>query len=185
MEEQEKKQERSFELRSEKVRSIVGQIPSSLVRYGITAIGTVLLCLLAVAYFLPYKQVYSGTATIHGATTVAPADSTDITILLKFENKRPGNVNRQMIYLQSPNRTFTGQIQDLSSVRDTLERQEALCRFKTTEIKSVENQTVNFQITRSSGNLCKKCLEAYNLIATFLISLDSQWLNSLLFLARQ
>ena len=56
--EEEKKQERSFELRSEKVRSIVGQIPSSLVRYGITTIGTVLLCLFAVAYFLPYKQVY-------------------------------------------------------------------------------------------------------------------------------
>lgn len=62
---QDKKEERSFELRSEKVRSIVGQIPSTLVRYGITAIGAVLLCLLAVAYFLPYKQVYSGTATIH------------------------------------------------------------------------------------------------------------------------
>ena len=31
--EEEKKQERSFELRREKVRSIVGQIPSSLVRY--------------------------------------------------------------------------------------------------------------------------------------------------------
>ena len=62
--EEEKKQERSFELRSEKVRSIVGQIPSSLVRYGITTIGTVLLCLFAVAYFLPYKQVYYGTATV-------------------------------------------------------------------------------------------------------------------------
>ena len=57
MEEQKKKQERSLELRSEKVRSIVGQIPSSLIRYGITAIGMVLLCLFAVAYFLPYKQV--------------------------------------------------------------------------------------------------------------------------------
>lgn len=41
-----KKEERSFELRSEKVRSIVGQIPSVLVRYGITAIGVVLICLL-------------------------------------------------------------------------------------------------------------------------------------------
>lgn len=58
--EEENRQERSFELRSEKVRSIVGQIPSSLVRYGITAIGVVLLCIVAVAYFLPYKQVYSG-----------------------------------------------------------------------------------------------------------------------------
>lgn len=158
MEKQKNKQERSFELRSEKVRSIVGQIPSSLVRYGITAIGVVLLCLLAVAYFLPYKQVYSGTATIHGVTTAAPADSTDITILLKFENKRPGNVNGQIIYLQSPYGTFAGQIRSLSPVRDTLERQEALCRFKPTEIKSVENQTVDFKIVRSSGNLLQKML---------------------------
>ena len=158
MEDQEKKQERSFELRSEKVRSIVGQIPSSLVRYGITAIGAVLLCLLAVAYFLPYEQVYSGTATVHGATTATPADSTDITILLKFENKRPDNVNGQMIYLQSPYRTFAGQIRDLSPVRDTFERQKAICRFKVTEIKSVENQTVDFQIVSSSGNLLQKML---------------------------
>ena len=156
--EEEKKQERSYELRSEKVRSIVGQIPSSLIRYGITAIGMVLLCLFAVAYFLPYKQVYSGTATVHGATTATPADSTDITILLKFENKRPDNVNGQMIYLQSPYRTFAGQIRDLSPVRDTLERQKAICRFKVTEIKSVENQTVDFQIVSSSGNLLQKML---------------------------
>ncbi len=53
--EEEKKQERSYELRSEKVRSIVGQIPSSLIRYGITAIGVVLLCLFVVGYFLPLQ----------------------------------------------------------------------------------------------------------------------------------
>ena len=155
---EEKKPERSFELRSEKVRSIVGQIPSSLVRYGITAIGAVLLCLLAVAYFLPYKQVYSGTATVHRATTATPTDSTDITILLKFENKRADNVNGQIICLQSPYRTFAGQIRDLSPVRDSFERQKAICRFKVTEIKSVENQTVDFQIVSSSGNLLQKML---------------------------
>lgn len=153
MEEQEKKH--SFELRSEKVRSIVGQIPSSLVRYGITAIGAVLLCLLAVAYFLPYKQVYSGTATIH-EITIAPTDSTDITILLRFENKRPDNVTGQMLSLQSLGGTFVGQIQSLSAVRDTLERQEALCRFKSADIKTIANQTVNFRIVHSSGNLLQK-----------------------------
>ena len=67
--EEKQKQERNFELRSEKVRSIVGQIPSSLVRYGITAIGVVLLCLFVVVYFLPYKQVYSGTAIIQYITS--------------------------------------------------------------------------------------------------------------------
>ena len=154
---EEKKPERNFELRSEKVRSIVGQIPSSLIRYGITAIGMVLLCLFAVAYYLPYKQVYSGTATIH-KTTTTPVDSTNITILLKFENKRPDKVNGQMICLQSPYRTFAGQIRELPPVRDTFERQKAICRFKVTEIKSVENQTVDFQIVSSSGNLLQKML---------------------------
>ena len=157
MDKQAKKQERSFELRSEKVRSIVGQIPSSLIRYGITAIGMVLLCLFAVAYFLPYKQVYSGTATIH-KTATTPVDSTNITILLKFENKRPDKMKGQIICLQSPYRTFVGQIQDLSPIRDTFDRQNAICRFKITEIKSVENQTVDFQIVSSSGNLLQKML---------------------------
>ena len=135
----------------------MGQIPSALIRYGITAIGAVLLCLLVVAYFLPYKQVYSGTATIHKMATT-PVDSTNITILLKFENKRPDKMKGQMICLQSPYGTFAGQIRDLSPVRDTLERQKAICRFKVTEIKSVENQTVDFQIVSSSGNLLKKML---------------------------
>ena len=82
--EEKKKEERSFELRSEKVRSIVGQIPSSLVRYGITAIGAVLLCIVAVAYLLPYKQVYSGTAVIHEIGGEQKAASTEINVLLKF-----------------------------------------------------------------------------------------------------
>ena len=155
--EEEKKQERSFELRSEKVRSIVGQIPSSLVRYGITTIGTVLLCLFAVAYFLPYKQVYYGTATVREINNT-PTDSIEIAILLRFENKHLENINGQIIYLQSLYGTFAGQLRDLFIVRDTLERQEALCRFKSAEIKSVENQTVDFQIVHSSGNLLQKML---------------------------
>lgn len=154
---QDKKEERSFELRSEKVRSIVGQIPSTLVRYGITAIGAVLLCLLSVAYLLPYKQVYSGTATIH-EVAITPTDSTDITILLRFENKRLDKAIGQILYLHTLDSSFAGQIQNLSSIRDTLEHQEALCRFKGTEIKSVENQTVDFQIVRTSGNLLQKML---------------------------
>lgn len=155
---EEKIQERDIELRSEKVRSIVGQMPSTLVRCGIATIGIVLLCLLTVAYFLPYKQVYSGTATIHEVAFETQTDSTEITILLRFENKRPDNANVQMIYLQSPDKTFVGKIRELSSVRDTLERQEAHCRFKYSEILSVEKQSVDFIIVRTSGNLLQKML---------------------------
>ena len=158
----EEKKERSFELRSEKVRSIVGQIPSSLVRYGISAIGGVLLCLFVVAYFLPYKQVYSGAATIHEIPSL-PIDSMDIAVLLKFENKRPSNALGQSIYLQTPNKTLSGQVLNLSAIRDTLERQEALCRIPTMSIKSIENRTVDFQIVHSSGNLLHKMLGDFGL----------------------
>ena len=155
--EEEEKQERSFELRSEKVRSIVGQVPSSLTYYGITAIGIVLLCLFVMAYFLPYKQVYSGTAIIKEAP-ITTSDSTDINILLRFDNKQPVNVNRQILYLQTSNGTSVGTIRTLSTVRDTLARQETLCRFKTTEIQPLQNQTVDFKLVVSSSSLLQKLL---------------------------
>lgn len=152
-----KDKEQSFELRSEKVRSIVGEIPSSLIRYGIVAIGYVLICLFGVAHFLPFKQVYVGTATVYEINSNS-SDSTDIIIHLNFENKRPDNVDRQKLYLQTPRGISVGHILYLSSIRDTLDRQSAICRFKVTEIKSIENQTVNFQIVSSSGNLLQKML---------------------------
>lgn len=147
----------SVELRSEKVRSIVGQIPSALLRYGITAIGGVMLCLFCVAYFLPYKQVYTGTATVH-RVPAASADSTMLPVQLRFTDKRPGDLHHQQLLLQSPQGTVEGSIQRLSATRDTLERQEALCRFLYSDIKAVENQTVDFQVVRSSGNLLQKML---------------------------
>ena len=158
--EEKKKQVRSLELRSEKARSIVGQIPSTLVRNGITAIGGVLLCFFDISCFLPYKHVLSGTATIHITSnkTAILTDSIDLIILLKFERKCTYNLNGQAICLQSPYCNFVGQIRNYSSVRDTLGRQNVLCRFKSTDIKNVENQTVDFRIVCSSENLLQKML---------------------------
>ena len=42
-----------IELRSEKVRHIIGEIPPRIVRYGITFITFVILGLLIGAYFIP------------------------------------------------------------------------------------------------------------------------------------
>lgn len=158
MAEQEKKQERSFELRSEKVRSIVGQIPSRLVRYGISAIGLVLLCLFAVAWFLPYEKVYSGEATVRGVPSASASDSVDVSVQLRFDTNRPGDASLQPIYIQSSEGTFTGTVQDLSSVRDTLGRQQALCRFRTEEVKKVENQMTDFRIVYTQGSVLQYML---------------------------
>ena len=48
-----------IELRSEKVRHIIGEIPSKIVRYGITIITIVILGLLGGAYFIPYPETIS------------------------------------------------------------------------------------------------------------------------------
>ena len=48
-----------IELRSEKVRHIIGKIPSRIVRYGITIITIVILGLLTGAYFIPYPETIS------------------------------------------------------------------------------------------------------------------------------
>ena len=48
-----------IELRSEKVRHIIGEIPSRIVRYGITIITFVILGLLAGVYFIPYPETIS------------------------------------------------------------------------------------------------------------------------------
>ena len=123
--------EQNFELRSEKVRSIVGHVPSSLVFYSITSIVAVLLSLMALSVFLPYTQVYNGTTIIHDVV-ISPLDSVNVLLKLRFDSKRPNNVE--------------GQIQSLSSVCDTLGSQESLCRFKLSDIKNVENQIIDFQI---------------------------------------
>lgn len=151
-------QDQSFELRSEKVRSVVGQMPPSILRYGIAAIGVALLCLLVVAYFLPYKQVYRGTLTVRSTPAQGMADSVDIAVLLKFESQPSGLVGAQQLYLQSSVGCFAGQLLQLSAERDTIERQAALCRFRATEIRAIENQTVDFQLVHSSGNLLQKML---------------------------
>ena len=64
-----------IELRSEKVRHIIGEIPSRIVRYGITIITIVMLGLLIGAYFIPYPETISAkvqmTNAYQGAITIA------------------------------------------------------------------------------------------------------------------
>lgn len=52
-------EDRNIELRSEKVRNIVGKIPPAVDRYGITVIGLVLVVVVAVSMLIPYKETVS------------------------------------------------------------------------------------------------------------------------------
>ena len=69
-----------IELRSEKVRHIIGEIPSRIVRYGITVITIVILGLLIGAYFIPYPE------TISAKVQMTNAHQGAITIPYKYVN---------------------------------------------------------------------------------------------------
>ena len=69
-----------IELRSEKVRHIIGEIPSRIVRYGITIITIVMLGLLIGAYFIPYPE------TISAKVQMTNAHQGAITIPYKYVN---------------------------------------------------------------------------------------------------
>lgn len=49
-------EKKNIELRSEKVRNIIGQIPSVWIRYGTLMIGMALLVLLLISAFIPYRE---------------------------------------------------------------------------------------------------------------------------------
>lgn len=159
--EEKQKQERSFELRSEKIRSIVGQIPSSLVRYGITIIGSVLIILALIAYYLPYKTVYAGSATIY-ALPQSKADSLEVAIKLRFEGKRIEKRDHTPLDIELYNvqKRISGTLLELSSQRDTLDRQEAIVHFASKDICALGNQTVDFRIVESSKSILQKIIGA-------------------------
>lgn len=55
---------KQIELRSEKVRNIIGQVPPILLRYGITIIALSLLMLIGIAAFIPYNSTIDTKVTI-------------------------------------------------------------------------------------------------------------------------
>ena len=50
-----------IELRNEKVRKIIGDMPSGFIRYGISIITCILITIYIVLYFIPYKNVLNTT----------------------------------------------------------------------------------------------------------------------------
>lgn len=145
-------EERSFELRSEKVRSIVGQIPPALTRYGITIIGVVLLIFLGIAYYIPYKQVYSGTITFYEVTE--PSTTAYITFA---NDKALTNIDESTpltIHLEAQDLTL--QLRSIENKRDTLNRYLSIVILSTEQkewLPKLQNGTFDFTIVENNSNL--------------------------------
>lgn len=57
-------EDKQIELRSEKVRNIIGQVPPVLLRYGISIIGLSLLMLVGIGAFIPYQPDFEIEVTV-------------------------------------------------------------------------------------------------------------------------
>jgi len=54
----------NIELRSEKTRQVIGNMPKGIVRYGTTVISLIIIVLLVVSYFVPYPENLQADATV-------------------------------------------------------------------------------------------------------------------------
>lgn len=144
------KQESSYELRSEKVRSIVGQIPPALVRYGTIILFAVLLALFGIAYFMPYKQVYSGTITFYDMPSTAYISFSNDKALTKIEEPIP-------LIIHTEAYDYTIKLISMVNERDTLNRYPVSIE-EAQNISNLRNRTFDFTLVESSGNLLSRFL---------------------------
>lgn len=143
--------EKSYELRSEKVRSIVGQIPPALVRYGTIILFAVLVVIFGIAYFMPYKQVYSGTITFYDfsePTTTAYISYANDKVLTNIEEPIP-----LTIHLDAQD--ITVQLRSIENRRDTLNRYSAIIEVSMVaqDKSDLQNTTFDFTLVEHRTNL--------------------------------
>ena len=144
------KQESSYELRSEKVRSIVGQIPPALVRYGTIILFAVLVAVFGIAYFMPYKQVYSGTITFYDMPSTAYISFANDKALTKIEEPMP-------LIIHTEAHDYTIKLISIVNERDTLNRYPVSIE-EAQNISNLRNRTFDFTLVESSGNLLSRFL---------------------------
>lgn len=144
--------ERTYELRSEKVRSIVGQIPPALVRYGTIILFVVLLVLFGIAYFMPYKQVYSGSITFYEVS------EPNTTAYITFANGKALTSIEEPTYLaiHIEDHDLDVQLRSIENKRDALNRYPVivtLSRERKEWLPKLQNGTLDFTIVENHGNL--------------------------------
>ena len=152
-----------IELRSEKVRYIIGEIPSKIVRYGITIITIVILGLLAGAYFIPYPETISAKVQMTNArqgTIAVPykyvntlARGMTVNIEVEGYDAETYGAANGMITATShtPRQTAEGSV-FMAQVRITDCRYKIICGMAGTAYILVSNESVLQRIGRQITN---------------------------------
>ena len=150
-------EEKKIEVRSERVRSIVGQMPPHLVSVALSVIAAVLLVSLGIAYFLPYKEVYSGTAVLYDVA----GNGDPVAMKLRFGEKRPGVLEGgEALLLRTSEGSFEGKLTALEEKRDTLGRQSATATFEEKLPVELGNSETDFTLSTKPVPLLRRIITA-------------------------
>ncbi len=146
------------ELRSEKVRNIVGPMPPALIRYGITAICMALAMVILVCAFLPFRKTANGTVYI--VNYYSDNNNYHITAKLKFD-KSNSAVNIQGCKIICYNTIYQarGIIVTYNPVRTDMAEYIAELEFNnTTESQLFKDRETEFKIILSETTVLNKLL---------------------------
>lgn len=153
---EENKLDLKLALRSEKARSIIGEIPSSLVRYGLFAIAITFALALYIATNIPYRKVYKGTCFIE---RTQEGGLKPLEVSLRFDGQGIGSITQAEhgLILSSYTRTYEATLQHLSHDRDGQGRQKALIEIEDLNIPKGD-VTLDFTLSVEKGSILSQIL---------------------------
>lgn len=157
---EERKTPKNIELRSEKVRSIVGQVPPALVRYGSLVVLLVLLVVLGIAHVLPYNQVLHGDAIVR--TAAEPSAHAD-TVLLHVELRWAQLVADISpvgctLSLDGPDLNVQGRLTAYTALRSPEGTHAAQIHLPTTDAQRITPSTLSCRLLVGKGSLLQHFL---------------------------
>lgn len=101
---------KDIELRSEKVRNIIGLIPSRIIRMGITVIFVVILLLLGGAYFFQFDRTINATAELYNENNKA-----HYTIELPYNKLKLLETGQKLVIVVHNENSFASTVQDIDT----------------------------------------------------------------------
>jgi|JTFP01.1.fsa_nt_gb hypothetical protein len=154
MENQDYKKE--VELRSEKVRNIVGKVPPNLVRYGMITIILVIFVFLIIMDYLPYKQEFIGKAIVY-EIPISTKDSVDVIVELALPDIDSYHllINKK-IQLSNEEFNYVGSLIKYSVQKETNGMNRSVLRIANKQLPKIKQSQFKYKLTVIETTMFKR-----------------------------
>lgn len=149
------------ELRSEKVRNIIGPMPPRLIRYGIAIICLAMVMVVCVSAFLPFRKVARGMIYI-SEVAISTRDTVCVKAQLRFTSSGSvENTEGCKIICNRADNEIKGIISTYIPGRTERGEYKVELRFNKKDIAPFEKTEVDFKIILSETSVLKRLLESF------------------------